>query len=1776
MFRHRLHRRRSSSRRRSADSRLAPRNSRLTHRRGVLLLVVLSMLVLVLMIGTAFVIVAKQAEQAGKAGYKGSVRTSTNASQTELLDEALRQLVRDTNNPYSAIRGHSLLADMYGADGLKGVIAIPPGLPAPQPAITVTPPGGVTVYPPRWAAPMSARGANPTGGQIIEFDVASQANGAAAIYLLRDLYGNTLDQTGQPLAFANVDDAYNGQVLTFLTGPAAGRSTRIVGFVPPFTFRVMNFELPGGGQVTDPAMLVAADQPTRVLINGRPFNGTGAGFNPWAASGAPKLNVFENVPGVSLGASTFPPLALLPNAAFRIDPSMSSTSVGFPNAVPTNASYFPFAPAAQQAGLYDWNGRGGADESYDAVDFQNMALALLPADGQLVETLMPDVRLTTFPAGLSDAANNRTMMIPSWHRPALLNYWRTQLGQPRGTPLAMTPTMLRKVMLRPSWFDHPRFSGSNPDWAPWADAFAYAIDPDHYNATQAQENSNYLLNRAIYGPWDVDNDNDGVRDSVWIDVGLPVMNGPNGKLVRPLAAMLVVDMDGRLNVNAHGSADLAKVVSNVAASDILADGATQVDDTPRGMGFGPADVSLGEAIGDDNFYWLLTGRYQPGHANQGQPVQLLNGPPVGPGRYGYDSGSRRTAPGWADQYDILSQISLLGWPRWADGLAGGQLATSFVTPPDAKARYGVGVNYFGQPVFEATLQTEIDRANLYKSLAVDSPYELNLSQATAPGVQGYANSNLTGADAPFAVGELERVLRVYDADSGALPGRLAYLSGVLSLNGSVSQGLTDRLKLTTDSFDLPVPNVALPHEMEVLLSAWTDNNNEQPYRRLPRSTAELYEMRVRVALFGNVEQTKFPVPLGGPPNSGDQNKDGLPDAEQVRAVLQGILAPELADGLRMNVNRPLGNGRDDNNNGVVDEPPQILFTDANKNQVVDPGELQITSEETDVWALDPTDPYIAAAGPGADVYKQSATSAKFPHMALDRRPTGTTEQIDHRQLLARHLYVLALTLTADPGYNPLGRANMPPREDKRNGADAIKHDRMLARTLAQWAVNVVDFRDPDNIMTAFEYDPDPFDGWGYYDGSTRPAEYTYVDGLIQTTADHLIPGGDPTKNPEDSCYVWGAERPELLMTETLTWHDRRTDDSAQENPYPPTDTATSTQDKNRPDPDYDQRRRPRGAAFIELYNPWPHSPAANLDTHAAVMANSSRVDMGVNLAAVATGTHPISNKPLNSPVWRMSVYKRPIDPSRYARAREVMNWDPDDLANAPQFGTGNRRRLIEADRTVYFAGFDPEDPRWNPAWGDKDGVAFFNDSRPDKNPVPPVRPGRYLVVGSGDDFNNDGVYENWISDRQNAQNPNDPNSAKPKRRIELATRRAGGLARMHTVRLIDDDDQPFTDPLAGFDVQAPSESNGITQPSFPGDASQSIADVAIIDQVYDRIDGWDPSETGYEQDPSPYFQQPAERRQRTRRFTLSEPAIGYPAKFRGSRWKEDGTKEGQYLDKQGNPAAIDIPLDGPLGGVDETQFDNDYPIPYYLQYTDAARGTIQPSGTKPDPRISYSFIYLQRLANPLLPWNPEPAPGASPTANGHDPTRPVNPYMTVDSTTANLSVYNGRDTEEVDPSFTGGNGYVPVRYARERFASLQRGYYTSQKSTAGTVLPNLFGWEFPSSDRASRPPQNPNQVTLIPPASNLYDKLTTNNSHNFDAVPFHTLGYLNTPFVDPAQANLTGGQDNEAKKVKPRKPFSWFTWNNRPFASANELLLVPKVRPSQVLREFTTAETPPP
>src|SRR5689334_10799162 len=83
-------------------------------RRGVVLILILGMLALMALIGVTFATFAGQS-LINSRNYSQAVNAP---SSEQLMDYALSQLINDTDNPLSAIRGHSLLRDMYGNDSL--------------------------------------------------------------------------------------------------------------------------------------------------------------------------------------------------------------------------------------------------------------------------------------------------------------------------------------------------------------------------------------------------------------------------------------------------------------------------------------------------------------------------------------------------------------------------------------------------------------------------------------------------------------------------------------------------------------------------------------------------------------------------------------------------------------------------------------------------------------------------------------------------------------------------------------------------------------------------------------------------------------------------------------------------------------------------------------------------------------------------------------------------------------------------------------------------------------------------------------------------------------------------------------------------------------------------------------------------------------------------------------------------------------------------------------------------------------------------------------------------------------------------------------------------------------------------------------------------------------------------------------------------------------------------------------------------------------------------
>ena len=96
----------------------------------------------------------------------------------------------------------------------------------------------------------------------------------------------------------------------------------------------------------------------------------------------------------------------------------------------------------------------------------------------------------------------------------------------------------------------------------------------------------------------VDNDGDGVPDGQFFSWDLPSFTDAAGNTVRVDASVLVVDLDGRFNVNAHGS--LAPTLypdDHTGWTTAAGVSGTTLNNAPLGSGYGPADIQFNGGTG---------------------------------------------------------------------------------------------------------------------------------------------------------------------------------------------------------------------------------------------------------------------------------------------------------------------------------------------------------------------------------------------------------------------------------------------------------------------------------------------------------------------------------------------------------------------------------------------------------------------------------------------------------------------------------------------------------------------------------------------------------------------------------------------------------------------------------------------------------------------------------------------------------------------------------------------------------------------------------------------------------------------------------------------------------------------------------------------------------------------------------------------------------------------------------------------------------------------------
>ncbi len=1056
--------------------------------------------------------------------------------------------------------------------------------------------------------------------------------------------------------------------------------------------------------------------------------------------------------------------------------------------------------------------------------------------------------------------------------------------------------------------------------------------------------------------WDVDNDGDGIMDSIWIDPGFPIQVSRDGRLYKRLIAPLILDLDGRLNINTAGTtkeiASLTQAPTNMIP--FATGGGAGAIQLGRGHGFGPAEISIKKTpLG-------------------GIATNLLQGK----GRYHSDSYPGPDTAG-------LFQNKILGTPNDYQGSA--LMATRYTgSPPDHWGRYMRGIDISGNTLFANYWQEGAGGETTY------SPYLLDMTRDQGRGL----DTTTTAKDNQFSAGELERFLRGFDSDALNLPNRLYNM-----VPGSAEQQFIFR-GVTTDSWDTPV--------LGVLPQASAGGNPTKHFSEL------------------------LPQNLRTDPK-----------------VLRTLIPQDMLAGLRFNINWPFGDGKDNNNNGVVDE---------------------IGENETTV---NPT-PTV--------------------NQGIDTNLDGTTNATDNyfaRQQMAKYLYVL-MTLIQDPGLNH-------------------KPTEQVQQRLAQWAVNVVDYMDADNVMTCFEYDVNIADGW-----------IADANGIL--TANDLTAGGDLR-------VVWGVEQPALLLTEAFAPHDRRVRDSKNDNNATKgtkrdDDGMDDDMKKGKDhddDDDLDQSLIPRGPTFFELYA--THSPLQPV------------------------GSADLYDYDKNAMKWRLKLDK--VTPDRTPVWRVVVTASK----TAPTTPEGNDFQTLA---NTYGQTFTGQTPQFNSSPGYNQNVLFNGGAN-----IPQATIDRVVVFAKQSDVNASPLKEKNLIYCLSEQNPtpSDPNELVQQTPQNLAL--FGGQYAVIFPHVTENTAYSMGHAKGGgLNYQLGNEADAMgTKKGIPGKQAIRInynqgngfngGTSGKSALVFNDTTGSPHSSYGSIDYALPVTIPIASLSNAVPIALTAEGEAPTPAPT-GS-WGRVGFSVTEPLYSKDYYPLPEV--DNPESGLKESYGDpNDDAAAMSGKCIDkpfeSSKGSMPDAPIVKDGMIStntysnYKTLVLQRVADPT---------------RNYDEVN--NPYITVDWLPIDVTVFNGDDKKpatasnfadqwDIDDNGTLGQPMGPR----------QRGDLITHKP--GAAVPGNFT---DNSNYHLWSPVSKQLPTANPGAKNAM-AIFAYEIDRGSGTPAQTLGYLNASYGDPAPLSAT--PPRSLYNGAPQRPFPNLSWNNRPFMNPYEVMLVPASQAGRLGLEY--------
>jgi len=651
---------------------------------------------------------------------------------------------------------------------------------------------------------------------------------------------------------------------------------------------------------------------------------------------------------------------------------------------------------------------------------------------------------------VDNLSRRRQFTLPSGATPFVLN----------GPEFSVDPTVAAKYRINEPW---DGFDDANP-------FLTHLAPKDAYESFESDSVSSSVVKKVGYVPllsgtspstlslletgtngfsFGADNDGDGVNDGFFFDIGLPSQYAPNGDEIRLDVSALVVDLDSRFNINAHGSlaaSTYCTTTNNLHRNWAHTTGTITVPQfagMPLGSGYGPAEVNAG---------WMF-------------PATAYTKPTDYFGLEKTDPNVDKPRPGSNPDIAVLSGLL-------TDSQIGQRPSTSRFTTAMPTPKIGTIEGRYAE-----NAGSKISGTSSASQLVITGTYTLQLNSypLARPGQPTVDDELSTLTDRgvnPAVAGETvnANIPPLWWSGSANFDWSTANVAGLPSPRGIYNSPPDLHGRMITVSST--ATGKAIPQLVFAKPEWGTNETTDDPYElRLDRNGPR----NGSLASFGSVIDNVFNV-----------------------AELEGVLRPYDHDTMQLPLRLQVALG-----------------------SMAEQSRFRVTTDSWDTTALTGTAAFTLRKWAQEAVTSGGATlSGAFPVSGLLSGEIARGERFNLNRALAQS------DDTADtrgyPGNWNAMRLGTYHIQRQAYFKDLYTLFVALGRpansATAQWAANVVEFRDADSRVIPFEYDTDPKqEGWN-------------VDGFVSSATSYIENRAESTRK-----VVWGAERPEILIQEVFAW-----------------------------------------------------------------------------------------------------------------------------------------------------------------------------------------------------------------------------------------------------------------------------------------------------------------------------------------------------------------------------------------------------------------------------------------------------------------------------------------------------------------------------------------------------------------------------------------------------------------------------------------------------------------